>query len=59
MSLKDFYYDQKTGFLTAHKLFRKAKEAGIPTTWKETKAFVKNQLVLSTQGKVETNICGT
>jgi len=41
--LKNIYYDPETGFVSADKLLRKAKEAGISTTLKDVQDFINKQ----------------
>lgn len=41
--LKALYYDPTTGYLSLSKLYKKAKEVGIPVTYKQTKEFLQSQ----------------
>lgn len=41
--LKELYYDPKFGYLSATKLYRKAKELGLKATMKEVKQFLSEQ----------------
>jgi hypothetical protein len=44
-SLKDLYYDVKTGFVSENKLYKKAKELGLKVTHKDIKEFLQKQQV--------------
>ena len=43
-SLKELYYNPRTGFSSAVKLYEKAKAAGIKVTLEQVKEFVGKQL---------------
>jgi hypothetical protein len=44
MSLQELYYDPKSGYLTANRLYKKAKTTGLDVKVKDVKQFVKDQL---------------
>jgi transposase InsO family protein len=50
-SLKDLYYDAKTGFLSENKVYIKAKENGLKITHKEIKEFSDKQYTSQITGQ--------